>query len=247
MNPALVQRAKKELKELTYLFVVIMVIRTFLYQPFNIPSGSMIPTLLVGDFLLVNKFCYGYGNESFPLRFKILSTRLFHKNPERGDIVVFNNPNHEHLDYIKRLVGLPGDRIHVRGGVLHINGTPVKLERIENFNNYNTERDRLDIVPQYLETLPNGVTHPILKQIPFGQARYDNTEELTVPADHFFMMGDNRDNSEDSRSPRQVGFIHKDLLMGKAVIIFFSTQAKWYEVHKWLFGMRPERILKVLR
>jgi signal peptidase I len=254
------ERFRKEARELTLIFIVVMVLRTFFYQPFSIPSGSMIPTLLVGDFLLVNKFNYGFGNETFPLRFKILNSRLFHSDPQRGDIVVFNNPLHENLDYIKRLVGLPGDRIQVKGGeiedngkiikvsggVLHINGESVKLKRIENFDNY-TPQGRLDVTPQFIETLPNGVSHPILKKFSFGRGHYDNTVEFTVPEGHYFMMGDNRDDSIDSRNQQQVGFINRDLVLGQASIIFFSTEAKWYEIQNWIFGIRPKRFLTVLK
>jgi signal peptidase I len=239
-NSSFSKRAKKEAKEFFIIFAIVMVIRTFFYQPFSIPSGSMIPTLLVGDFIFGNKIVYGYSNETFPFRFKILSQRLFHKDPKRGDIVIFNNPKHEHLDYIKRLVGLPGDKIQVIKGILHINGKAVELKRIEDYHTFDDE-NRLLVAPQYLETLPGGVVHKIIKIHPLGEGHYDDTEEFTVPADHFFMMGDNRDNSIDSREQSRVGFIHKDLVMGRADLIFFSTSAKWYQVIDWFTGVRPTR------
>lgn len=239
-------KIKKEIKELSILLLIIMIVRTFLYQPFSIPSGSMISTLLVGDFLIVNKFVYGFGNETIPFRLPLFKERVFHKDPVRGEIVVFNNPKHEGLDYIKRLVGMPGDRIQMKKGVLHINGTAVKLKRIEDYRYFN-EQGRLVVAQQYIETLPGGCQHLIHKIVPFGTWEYDNTPEFTIPKDCFFMMGDNRDNSIDSREPKNVGFVHKDQIMGRAEMLFFSTSARWWEVQKWLFSMRFERFFTALK
>lgn len=246
MNLAFKNRLKKEARELFWTALIIIVIQTFFYRPFVIPSGSMIPELLVGDFLLVNKFCYGYGNETFPFRFKWMKERWHHVDPKRGDIIVFNNYKDPELrDYVKRLIALPGDRVQVIKGVIHVNGEPFKLKRVEDFSY--TDHDHMVVSEQYEETNTDGRTYHILKSKPFGEGKNDTTPEYTVPADHYFAMGNNRDRSIDSRWMDEVGFVHKEQLLGRAEIIFFSSEAKWYEVHKWVFGMRPKRILKVLQ
>lgn len=227
-------------------FVVAMIIRTFLFQPFSIPSGSMYPTLMVGDFLFVNKFVYGYCNHTFPFAPNIMNNRIWSSEPKVGDVVVFNNPKDEGKDYIKRLVGKPGDRIQMKQGILHINGTPVKLEKIDDYHMVD-ERGNFLVLPRYMETLPNGVKHPILKAHPMGEGRLDNTEEFTVPSGHYFFMGDNRDNSSDSRVPSMVGFIHEKLIIGRAEILFFSTSAKWYQPWNWPFALRYSRLLNFIR
>ena len=160
-----------------------------------------------------------------------------------------SNSNREHfwcnLDYIKMLVGLPGDRIQVKEGLLYINDKPVTLERIE--DHHAVDKDgHLLVIPQYIETLPNGVKHRILKSAPFGQGRLDNTEIFTVPEGHYFMMGDNRDNSSDSRVMSTVGYIPFENLIGRAEILFFSTESKWYEPWNWFFGLRYSRLLEVI-
>lgn len=227
-------------------FVVAMIIRTFLFQPFSIPSGSMYPTLMVGDFLFVNKFCYGYCNHTFPFAPNIMANRIWSTEPKQGDVVVFNNPKDEGKDYIKRLIGKPGDRIQMKQGILHVNGAPVKLERVDDYHMVDESGNFL-VLPRYIETLPNGVKHPILKARPMGEGRLDNTEEFTVPAGHYFFMGDNRDNSSDSRVPSMVGFIHEKLVIGRAEILFFSTSAKWYQPWSWPFALRYERLLNFIR
>src|SRR6476661_1715924 len=180
--------------------IIALVIRTFLFQPFNIPSGSMKATLLVGDYLFVSKYSYGYSKFSLPLSPPIFSGRLPGDwLPQRGDVVVFRLPKDTSTDYIKRVIGLPGDKIQVVDGVLNINGVPVKREK---------------------ETLPNGVSYYALDLVDNGFA--DNTQVYTVPADHYFMMGDNRDNSTDSRFS-QVGMVPFENIVGKAQIIFFSV------------------------
>lgn len=227
-------------------FVVAMIIRTFLFQPFSIPSGSMYPTLMVGDFLFVSKFCYGYCDHTFPFAPKVIESRVWSTEPKQGDVVVFNNPKDEGKDYIKRLIGKPGDRIQVKGGIVHINGMPVKLEKVEDYHMVD-EEGRFLVMPQYMETLPNGVRHPILKGKPMGEGRLDNTEEFLVPAGHYFMMGDNRDNSSDSRVQTMVGYIPEKNLIGRAEILFFSTSAKWYEPWNWPFALRFKRLLNFIR
>lgn len=238
-------KVKKEIRGFAVAFAIAMIIRTFLYQPFNIPSGSMIPTLLVGDYLFVNKFTYGYSRHSFPFGLPIFKGRVYDHAPKQGEVVVFFNPKHDNLDYIKRLIGLPGDRVQVKDGILYINDKPVTLERIEDYHTVDKD-GRLAVIPQYIETLPNGVKHRILKSAPFGQGRLDNTEVFVVPEGHYFMMGDNRDGSSDSRVMSTVGFIPFENLIGRAEILFFSTDAKWYEPWNWFFGLRYNRLLQII-
>src|SRR6266480_3515587 len=179
--------------------IIAVVIRTFLFQPFNIPSGSMEATLLVGDYLFVSKYSYGYSHYSLPFSPPLFSGRILAREPQRGDVVVFRLPKDDSVDYIKRVIGFPGDRIQMIGGLLHINGQPVKRGR---------------------ETLPNGVSYTTLDRIENGV--YDDTPVYTVPPGHYFMMGDNRDNSTDSRVLSQVGYVPFENLVGRAEIIFFS-------------------------
>ena len=220
-------------------------IQAFLFQPFNIPSGSMMATLLVGDYLFVSKFSYGYSRYSFPLSLPLFSGRIIGSPPERGDIVVFRLPTDTSADYIKRVIGLPGDRIQVRDGVVHINDQPVKREQIEDYIDYD-ENPRGTRVRRWRETLPNGVTYNTL-DLPFNQ-QADNTEVFTVPPDHYFMMGDNRHNSTDSRYP-QVGYVPFENLVGRAQIIFFSLAEgeRAWEVWRWPWSVRWNRILNIVR
>ncbi|WP_032112130.1 signal peptidase I [Candidatus Paracaedibacter symbiosus] len=240
-------RTIKEIKGLLWALIFALLIRTFLFQPFNIPSGSMYPTLMVGDYIFVTKYSYGFSKYSFPFAIAPLSNRIAeNRKPEVGEVVVFTNPKDTSMDYIKRLVGLPGDRIQVKAGVLHINGEPVKLEKTDDYPMIDYRTQQLIVVPQYIETLPNGKQHKILKAIPFGQGALDNTEEYIVPAGHYFMMGDNRDNSQDSRVLDKVGYIPEEYLIGPAKVIFFSTEAKWFEPNAWISGIRPKRVLTMI-
>ena len=219
--------------------VLALVIRTFLFQPFSIPSGSMRPTLLEGDYLFVTKWAYGYSRHSFPLSPPLFSGRIWGGEPQRGEVAVFKFPPNQSVDYIKRVIGLPGDRIQMRGGQLFINGTAVPREKIGQIDNPDvTEVNRP--VDVYRETLPNGVSYDTLDLSPNGIS--DDTREYEVPAGHYFMMGDNRDNSSDSRA--SVGFVPAENLVGRANIIFFSIAggASPLEVWKWPTLMRPSRI-----
>jgi signal peptidase I len=221
-----------------------LVIRTFLFQPFSIPSGSMRPTLLEGDYLFVTKWAYGYSRYSLPFSPNLFSGRIFGSSPERGDVVVFKFPPNPSLDYIKRVVGLPGDRIQVRGGQLFINGEGVPREKVGQITNPDiTEVDRP--VDVYRETLPNGVSYDTLDLTPNGIG--DETREYVVPPGHYFMMGDNRDNSTDSRFT--VGFVPEENLVGRANIIFFSIAdgASPLEIWKWPTLMRPTRLFNFVR
>jgi signal peptidase I len=225
--------------------IIALVIRTFLFQPFNIPSGSMKATLLVGDYLFVSKYSYGYSQFSFPLSPPLFSGRMFGSRPERGDIVVFRLPADTSTDYIKRVIGLPGDRIQMIDGVLQINGQPTKRERIEDYIDTDEGR-RTARVRRWRETLPNGVSYTTL-DLPYN-LQSDNTEVFTVPADHYFMMGDNRHNSTDSRFP-QVGTVPFENLVGRAQIIFFSVlegERAW-EIWRWPWTVRWSRLLTIVR
>ena len=221
-----------------------LVIRTLFFQPFSIPSGSMRPTLLEGDYLFVTKWAYGYSRHSLPFGPNIFSGRIWGAPPERGDVAVFKFPPNPSLDYIKRVIGLPGDRIQMLEGVLYINDEAVPREKIGEIDNPDiTEVDRP--VDVYRETLPNGVSYDTLDLTPNGID--DNTREYVVPPGHYFMMGDNRDNSSDSR--RTVGFVPEENLVGRANIIFFSIAggASPLEIWKWPTEMRPSRIFDFVR
>jgi signal peptidase I len=192
--------------------------RAFLYQPFSTPSGSMKPTLLVGDYLVAAKYAYGYSRYSLPGSPPVFAGRIFAAQPRYGDVVVFRLPRDPSTDYVKRLVGLPGDRIQMIKGVLNLNGAPVKRERIEDFVDTDAS-GRVTRAKQWRETLPNGVSYVTLDLVEEGF--YDNTSVYTVPAGHYFMLGDNRDNSQDSRTS-QVGFVPFENLVGRVGRIIFS-------------------------
>ena len=221
-----------------------LVIRTLLFQPFSIPSGSMRPTLLEGDYLFVTKWSYGYSRYSLPFGPNIFSGRIWSAEPKRGDVVVFKFPPNPSLDYIKRVIGLPGDRVQVKEGILYINGDPVPREKVGQIDNPDiTEVNRP--VDVYRETLPNGVSYDTLDLTPNSIG--DETREFVVPAGHYFMMGDNRDNSTDSRF--SVGFVPDENLVGRANIIFFSIAegASPLEIWKWPSLMRPSRLFNFVK
>ena len=216
-----------------------IVIRSLFFQPFSIPSGSMRPTLLEGDYLFVTKWAYGYSRHSLPFSPDIFSGRIWETPPARGDVAVFKYPPNPSLDYIKRVIGLPGDRIQMRDGQLFINGEGVQREKTGEIDNPDiTEVDRP--VDVYRETLPNGVSYDTLDVTPNGIS--DNTREFVVPEGHYFMMGDNRDNSADSRV---FGFVPEENFVGRANIIFFSIAggASPLEIWKWPSLIRPSRLL----
>jgi signal peptidase I len=214
------------LKSVIKVVAIVLVVRTFVFGSYDIPTGSMKPTLLVGDYVFVSKFSYGFSKYSFPFYNPPFKGRIFGSVPKRGDVAVFRLPRDPSVDYIKRIVGLPGDRIQMIDGVLNINGEPVKLTQVE--DGFDTDRGP---VLQFQETLPNGVVHPIFKHA--GHQPLDDTAVFTVPEGNVFAMGDNRDNSLDSRVPPQqsgVGFVPLENLVGRAEIRYFSFDDKdpWY-------------------
>ncbi len=240
----------ESIKTIVYAGLIAIGIRTVAFEPFNIPSGSMIPTLLVGDYLFVSKYSYGYSRHSMPFSPNLFSGRILGRLPERGDVAVFKLPRDNSTDYIKRIIGLPGDRIQLRGGVLHLNGQPVRRELLGNFT-VEGDGPRM-VVRQYREILPPqpGIephVHNIL-EISDDQP-FDNTGEFAVPANHVFAMGDNRDNSLDSRAQNAVGFVPVENLVGRAEFIFFSVDgsARWWEVWAWPMAIRWTRLFSGVR
>jgi signal peptidase I len=228
-------------KTIVYAILIALVVRTVAYEPFNIPSGSMIPTLLVGDYLFVSKFSYGYSRFSLPFGLPLFSGRILFHPPQRGDVVVFKLPTDESTDYIKRVIGLPGDTVQMKAGELYINRKEVPRKRIEDFL-YQEGDGAVIPMKQYIETLPNGKQHRIIK---IGDNQpLDNTPEFHVPPGDYFMMGDNRDNSQDSRVLSAVGYVPAENLIGKAQFIFFSTDgsARLWEFWKWPFAIRYDRL-----
>jgi signal peptidase I len=231
----------------TFLYAVAIAfgVRTFAFEPFNIPSGSMIPTLLVGDYLFVSKYSYGYSRYTFGIDLPLFEGRLLFTAPARGDVAVFKLPRDNKTDYIKRIIGLPGDRIQMIGGVLHINGEAVKLQRIEDVVTTN-HGGRQVRIHQYLETLPGGKVHRIYKETANGPL--DNTPVYVVPPNHYFAMGDNRDNSLDSRVPSAVGFVPVENLVGRAERLFFSLEegTHFWEIWRWPLDIRFSRLFQAI-
>ncbi|MCE2509917.1 MAG: signal peptidase I [Alphaproteobacteria bacterium] len=233
-------------RTIIYAILIALVARTVAYEPFNIPSSSMVPTLLVGDYLFVSKYSYGYSRYSLPFGLPLIADRIFYTIPERGDVAVFKLPSDNRTDYIKRIIGLPGDEIQMKEGRLYINGEIVQRESIEDFTMQNSHRSPRSI-QQYIETLPNGRRHRIIEASDEGQL--DNTPVYKVPPHHYFAMGDNRDNSLDSRAKHGVGFIPKDNLVGRAEVLFFSVNGgtRIWEVWKWPVAIRFRRFFQAVQ
>lgn len=202
---------------------IAILIRSLLFEPFHIPSGSMKNTLLIGDFIFVSKSSYGYSRYSFPLGLAPISGRIFKgEGPHRGDIVVFRLPSAPSIDYIKRLIGLPGDKVQVKGGEIYLNGTVLKRERVADVIVTDETGTRISHTPRYKETLPNGVSYYVLDSMEHGEV--DDTKEYVVPEGHFFFMGDNRDQSIDSRYLDKVGYVPEINLVGRAVRVVMSVK-----------------------
>ena len=231
---------KETLRTIIIAMLIALCIRTLAFEPFNIPSSSMVPTLLVGDFLFVSKYSYGYGSTGTFWNMAPFRGRVGGHEPHRGDVVVFKLPRDNSTDYIKRLIGLPGDTVQMRQGILYINGKPVERDRLQE-----PISDRKEAAPatatDYMEHLPNGPTHIIRK---LGEDMpLDNTDIFTVPARHYFFMGDNRDNSADSRTPN-VSYVPEENLVGKAEFLFFSLDehAHFWQIWKWSWAVRWPRL-----
>ena len=238
------------IKVVVQALLIALIVRTVLFQPFNIPSGSLIPTLLIGDYLFVSKYSYGYSRFSMPFAPDLWSGRIWASPPKRGDIAVFKLPRDGQTDYIKRVIGLPGDKIQMIDGRLYINGQIVPREaapKIRTTDAYGQQAE----VPTYRETLPGGVTHLIIER-DGDTGFYDNTGVYEVPPGNYFMMGDNRDNSTDSRVPPEqggVGFVPFENFVGRAEVIFFSVeegQEAW-KFWDWPWSVRWSRLFQPVR
>lgn len=258
------EESKELVKTVVYAVLIAVGFRSIAYEPFNIPSESMQPGLMVGDYLFVSKFPYGYSRYSFPLGIVPIEGRIFGGDVERGDVIVFKLPKDNSTDYIKRVIGLPGDVIQVRDGTVYINDKPIKRERIadwvvpvspnsdciNNFPFYRVTGANGSVTcryPQYRETLPDGRSYTTLDTIP--EHASDHTRPYLVPAGHYFVMGDNRDNSADSRlssAEDGVGFLPAENIVGRAEFLFFSTngEARLWTPWKWHKTIRWDRLFR---
>ena len=230
----------ENIKTLIYALIIAVIIRSVLIQPFYIPSSSMEPTLLVGDRLFVTKYSYGYSKHSFPFSPPILNKRIFFNEPKRGDVIVFKTPADNRTDYIKRLIGLPGDRIQFIDSNLYLNNSELMKSRIPNKSKIYCGNRIIDIY-KFEEQLPNGKK---FHSVYLKDYSYQNSDVFIVPDDHYFFLGDNRDCSKDSRYLSSVGYVHKDNLVGKAQFIFFSSDKKignFLSFWKWHKSIRFNR------
>jgi len=232
------------LKSISLAVFIALLIRSFFAEPFNIPSGSMKPNLLVGDFIFVSKWSYGYSRHSLPFSLGWSDKKIFSKIPSKGDVVVFKTPEDNRTDYIKRVIGLPGDKIRIQNGQIIINDKLIYRKRVDDFidndDNVSLKRNRSyieyfdEIQIKVLDLMDNGIV--------------DNTKLYIVPDNHFFVLGDNRDNSQDSRFDNVVGFIPFQNLVGKARFVFFSLKnARFLEIWKWPKSIRKERIFSSIK
>ena len=222
---------------------IALLIRSFIAEPFNIPSGSMKPNLLVGDFIFVSKWSYGYSKHSLPFSIPIIPNKIFSKMPNRGDVVVFKTPQDNRTDYIKRVIGLPGDKIKIVNGEIHLNNNIILRKKMKDFIDRD-DHSSFKRARKYKEYF-NDITFNVLDIMDNGIA--DNTELFIVPDGYFFVMGDNRDNSQDSRF-KNVGFIPVNNLVGKARFIFFSLEnSRFLEIWKWPSAIRGSRIFSTIK
>ena len=235
----------ENLKTLFYALIIAVIIRSLLIQPFYIPSSSMEPNLLVGDRLFVTKFSYGYSKHSFPFSPPIYPNRLFFSDPKRGDIIVFKTPADNRTDYIKRLIGLPGDIIQFINGDLYLNNNQVLKTLVKNDDLLYCGTQKIEVTT-FEEKLPNGKTYLASYRNDFS---YQNSDKFVVPENHYFFLGDNRDCSKDSRFLSEVGYVNKINLVGKAQILFFSSDPRIGSIFnflKWNISLRLDRFFKSL-
>ena len=233
----------ENLKTLFYALAIAVIIRSLIIQPFYIPSSSMEPTLLVGDRLFVTKYSYGYSKHSFPFSPPIFSNRILSTKPKRGDVVVFKTPTDNRTDYIKRLIGLPGDEIQFLDSNLFLNKSEILKSVTSKTDQIYCGKKTIDVIT-FEETLPNGKIH---KSVYLKNFSYKSSDKFKVPDDHYFFLGDNRDCSKDSRFLSSVGYVHKDNLVGKAQFIFFSSDrsiGSFFYFWKWHKSIRFNRFLK---
>ncbi len=242
------EKINKEVKGIFWAVLAAIFIRIFIIDNFYVPTGSMIPTVLIWDRLFASKWNYGYSKHVIPYSPNLFEGRIFYTPPTRGEIVIFEMPNDD-KKYVKRLIGLPGEKIQVKEGVLHINDIPSKLERIEDYPRADAAGN-IKMAAQFIETLPDGFAHKIIKILDQnGEFQKETSYEYIVPKGHFFMMGDNRDESGDSRHQRQMGYVPEDYILSKAQFVWLSTDGKsgWLEPWKWPFSIRYSRFFQMIR
>ena len=228
---------------LFYALIIAIIIRSLFIQPFYIPSSSMEPNLLVGDRIFVTKYSYGYSKHSFPFSPPIFKGRIVSSEPNRGDVVVFKTPADNRTDYIKRLIGLPGDQIQFIDSNLFLNNSEILKERLSKDDKIFCGKKNIN-VSTFEELLPNGIKH---KTVYLKDYSFKNSDIFIVPNDHYFFLGDNRDCSKDSRFLTSVGYVHKDNLVGKARFIFFSSdklKGSIFSFWKWNKSIRFDRFFK---
>jgi len=236
----------ENVKTLFYALIIAVFIRSLFIQPFYIPSSSMEPNLLVGDRLFVTKYTYGYSKHSFPFSPPIFSGRIFFKEPKRGDVIVFKTPSDNRTDYIKRLIGLPGDQIQFIDTNLYVNKSEILKSRISKNDKIFCGNETID-VDTFEEILPNGKKYI---SVYLKDYSFKNSDPFEVPDDHYFFLGDNRDCSKDSRFLTSVGYVHKDNLVGKAQFIFFSSDksiGSFFSFWKWKESIRFNRFFKKIK
>ena len=237
---------KENIKIIIYALIIAIFIRSIFFQPFYIPSSSMEPNLLVGDRLFVSKYSYGFSKHSFPFSPNLFKGRILFSEPKRADVVVFKTPADNRTDYIKRLIGLPGDSIQFINGDIYLNNNQILKTKSKKYSKINCGKVTLEI-DAFEEKLPNSKTYVAVYD---KKNTYINSDKFTVPKDHYFFLGDNRDCSKDSRYLTSVGYVHKDNLVGKARIIFFSSDYRIgsiFKFWKWNKIIRFDRFFKIIK
>ncbi len=232
-------------KTVLYAFIIAIFVRTIAFEPFRIPSGSMIPSLLIGDYLFVSKYSYGYSKHSLPYSIPLIKEgRILASTPKRGDVVVFKLPKDNKTDYIKRVIGMPGDKVQVNAGRLYINDKLIEREKIGDYVSRDARGNAIRFT-EYTETLPEGRKHKIIEAS--DEEMFDYTPVFRVPENHYFMMGDNRDNSDDSRAG--VGYVPFENLEGRAEVLFFSNDgsADFWQIWRWPMAVRWGRLFNKIK